>query len=828
MSYSSSSYSHMPSVGLSTEVPKRSKLNQALPMPSLMQIYQTNLSVYSNVGHLMNLVICSYVYWSNVRKTESMSDEQFVTKFFKTLFDCIDGSELGFSGRAMVSFSDRDLNLMFAVIRRMLKSYNMLMSRVERNVLKIFSTHMTLSNLLVASNSFNKVRKAVDSVQHFRSDDPNADVFVALRALFDDYATLTSDKRKLIPLPAATTGLFNQWRAALGTADKQFMYPVDLTAKFAQEHKRRLDQEARERRRFLAEKDLQRANLDSDSDDITITTTDAVVQPIRFAYDASIYSATNVPESVKQAQMKADSSSTRLGGRERKILASWNSFLKEKEQEQMEESRLSSLMSSEEEFPRLQTPSATHQRYVSVYVRNIEGSTKVVSVSPNIVYTYEALHNLICSTFNYPPNLDIIIRKSDKIIESSYIPSDGDSLYVSLRLLGGKKGSKTVTTIVETDNRKPPPRQRVKIPRVVAIQQQKKAAGHKPSAFSKVLESHSRMERDFVEAVTNPFSDRALGARVPDAGLTATSTTHLANKTVFSTDAQGRLAIVVLPNPNCTLFDVQGLLNSSSTISTTSLSKMNSANYSYGASSPATMLNALATYRVAVMGTFVRVLTNETNIAGDILIAPFSMTNTVPGYNAFTSTNESDCMTSTMAGYTPSMLTSVGTVSFPGHKIFSCTQLISQGVQLCHTPYNSTYYNFKTTNAVMNYGTGRVGDTVVVNSAGVVLDTEFKDSTQMVGGTAFIIVVTGAPANTKFLSVEMQIGIEGTPTIATTTTAIPIPTVQPASCAGSTAVIESALARAAKNTIKLVQTVGEVFKHPTARAAVALASSVLI
>jgi hypothetical protein len=121
--------------------------------------------------------------------------------------------------------------------------------------------------------------------------------------------------------------------------------------------------------------------------------------------------------------------------------------------------------------------------------------------------------------------------------------------------------------------------------------------------------------------------------------------------------------------------------------------------------------------------------------------------------------------------------------------------------QFCLMPYNPEFYIFKNPGILPYNGTqGLIEDgESIYNTATNVINYstagEFSGNNKLAGGIALNILVTGAPAQTNVLQIEVMYHLEGTPVVSNVPTLIvsgssPYP--------GGTAVLEDGLRAAGK------------------------------
>ncbi len=314
-------------------------------------------------------------------------------------------------------------------------------------------------------------------------------------------------------------------------------------------------------------------------------------------------------------------------------------------------------------------------------------------------------------------------------------------------------------------------------------------------------------------ALCDPFNVKAIGARVIDSYTLPTATYHVRGSMKLITNSTGDCIGAFLPNP-CFAYVGTGVNGGGNDpLQSNGWSKFTENPITTFAASPGgaylispTTLNTVLTeYRVVSWG--VRFLAKDTAMAskGKVYLAVVPTTENAPSWNTMETVTGTDI---SIGEYTIGMpLTNIaGIVNLPGVRTFSMQDLLRGEVMVCGTPTNPVFYTFKGTadrsNTTWNTGQVLADEGVFNNTTGLVNATAGgrKDVASLRGGRAVLFCISGAPAATNELDVEIVYHLEGTPNIASANSGQLIPSSMRPS-AGSTALVEKAMAVASAASV---------------------------
>lgn len=310
----------------------------------------------------------------------------------------------------------------------------------------------------------------------------------------------------------------------------------------------------------------------------------------------------------------------------------------------------------------------------------------------------------------------------------------------------------------------------------------------------------------FKIALRDPFDVRAIGARVCDSYTLPTATYHVRTAVKITTNSTGDATGAFLPSPCFSWVSAAtsaGGVDPTSGLSKFTQNPVTSWTTAGGAYlvSPLNLSGVLSEYRTVSWG--VRFIAKDTALAskGKLYVAVVPTTENAPSWNTM------DTVTGTQSAigeYTVGMDCNnfASIINLPGVRTFSMQDLLRGEVMVCGTPTNAAFYQFKGTmdRQVVSWNTGQVlaDEGVFNNATGLVNATAGgrKDVASLRGGRAIIFALSGAPASTNELDVEVIYHLEGSPNIAGSLNggALVPSSMRPA--AGSTALVEKAISMA--------------------------------
>jgi hypothetical protein len=310
----------------------------------------------------------------------------------------------------------------------------------------------------------------------------------------------------------------------------------------------------------------------------------------------------------------------------------------------------------------------------------------------------------------------------------------------------------------------------------------------------------------YQESLSQPFSPDALGSRVPDSFSFPTVTYHSHSTTVLGNAASSGLslgAVLVIPNPIITLFDMSVLDNGATAanvcVTSTGMNRYDNTvthplSAAYGATTQADLGLKFAMYRIASWGIKISNLLPELSATGRIIIAPLPIGDTIPNYIELINGNALS-MANSITGLGPATLNSSAMLNWPGAFELSFGDLMRGDVELCGMYTSPAFFEFKSASTFSVVNTSfSGGDSQGVNSSNQAAYEGFKDLTRAKGGVAYLIYFEGVPINTaNVLQLEIIQHIEGIAELSQTSGNILIPSTMQNTCVGSTQMVEKAI-----------------------------------
>ncbi len=287
--------------------------------------------------------------------------------------------------------------------------------------------------------------------------------------------------------------------------------------------------------------------------------------------------------------------------------------------------------------------------------------------------------------------------------------------------------------------------------------------------------------RQFYYALKWPFAPDALGVRVPDSICYPTTTAHLRQTYVCTSDAAGVWSGAFLPLPTASCIMNVGSISMTSYTANTNIGYV---------TTPANLAQTFRTYRVVSWG--VRIIITDTNMnaKGVYRVAPVLMPIAVPSYgiiNLFTASN----VTQICACF-GIPVPDVNLPNLPAVAVFNAQDMMATGDFLLRgVPVLPTAYDMKTVYDTPLWSAGKyIASTSLVtdaatptfSGAGAFGNYELHITKGQIG---YVMYVSGLPATTASFAVEIVYHLEGVP--QSTNVAVPTSTPSPA---GSTAIIE--------------------------------------
>lgn len=268
--------------------------------------------------------------------------------------------------------------------------------------------------------------------------------------------------------------------------------------------------------------------------------------------------------------------------------------------------------------------------------------------------------------------------------------------------------------------------------------------------------------------LTNPFSPMAQGARVPDMYCVPTATRHITRKFTLATNASGEADVCILPSAYIHAFSPRGSVVGGSSLTTLDGVTLTNATVTTSASS---LSAQLTNYRIVGYGVKVIGIASMTTNAGSATLA------TVPaeGYLNTTDTVGNQASNAANAFHTmarwltslgiPNASSVVSVASLPALLNSVETSLVNvseRPITVIPKICSPSAFKFRQS-ADQGPGFNITGQTSVATvSAGNASFLEVN------GQETTVIAITGCPASTSMLDIEVVYHIEGIPFISAT------------------------------------------------------------
>ncbi len=289
------------------------------------------------------------------------------------------------------------------------------------------------------------------------------------------------------------------------------------------------------------------------------------------------------------------------------------------------------------------------------------------------------------------------------------------------------------------------------------------------------MRAHSDSVAAYRVALENPFSVKAIGARVPDSYCFPTVTYHLRSTYTFTSSSTGTGTALFLPSPCFTCISTYSGTYAAPTRhfdSGTYFANNQPATYLV---SPTTMSTYLSEYRTVSWG--IRLIAKDSAFTskGKVWLALIPTTNNAPSWNTMNTVTAASL--GVVSEYCAGLdMTYAGTsiMNYPSVRVFSMQDLLRGEVQVSCTPLSASFYDFKgtTDRSNLDWNSGQIlaDEGVFNNATGLVNATAGgrKDIASLRGGMAVLLTVTGCPASTNEFDVELVYHLEGSPNLSGT------------------------------------------------------------
>lgn len=272
---------------------------------------------------------------------------------------------------------------------------------------------------------------------------------------------------------------------------------------------------------------------------------------------------------------------------------------------------------------------------------------------------------------------------------------------------------------------------------------------------------------NYLAALTNPFSDEAIGARVPDQWAFPTATYRSRGTVTMTSDASGVASGTFFCNPYVSFA-------ANDTNISTGMQPHTSSPLIYAAASQANITNVLASVRVVGGGLSIRANLPLTTDTGRIIVARVPVNS--PGLGpALLDLNvvspEAVCqMTIGMDTGGANTAWPADILELPGSQELTVQDIIAQSLELHFKPITPMAFNFlDTSNATQINATDRSGVGNVKTATSLAFVTDNAGEQDMRGWDAFLIRCEGLPVSTQAcIEVEYIYHYEGNPAMVTT------------------------------------------------------------
>jgi hypothetical protein len=272
----------------------------------------------------------------------------------------------------------------------------------------------------------------------------------------------------------------------------------------------------------------------------------------------------------------------------------------------------------------------------------------------------------------------------------------------------------------------------------------------------------SRELTQYASALSDPFADRSIGARVPDMFSAPTVTYHARGTMTIASSSSGVASLLLTPLPHLSTID----------INTTAVNSSGQQGYFYNTSAyqavtAANLSTNFSSYRVVGAGWKIRNLLPPTSATGRIIIAPAACAGSVPGPAFLNQTAVQNSklsldligVTTVTDGYSSDILES------PGAAEYTIQDIITNSVTIVSKPLTpqafslvNTYTSSLTGNSIYE-----TGDAFVTVATGLVTSGENAND-RVYGWEAFMLRAEGLPpSTTNCFEIQYVLHLEGIP-----------------------------------------------------------------
>jgi len=312
----------------------------------------------------------------------------------------------------------------------------------------------------------------------------------------------------------------------------------------------------------------------------------------------------------------------------------------------------------------------------------------------------------------------------------------------------------------------------------------------KPRSKSHKRSNANTTRNAYIRLLNNPFDNSAFGAKVADPFSSFTDAFKLHGEfKMVAPAATTTGAYVFKPNPFLSVIDVQSWSGGTSTSSASAWNQLQPSNsYFWGATTPGTLVNIMANYRVVSHGVRIRLEMPQQIATGRMIIAraprakadiPFTVLNgTTIGWSYDTTSHM------TLTTIPPLVANSPFILEVPEAIELSAIDMMGRDVVIVNKPNSYRAFDFCAlqTDAYLNSNQYAGDFSVYTSSTGVETGanvTGIYDNSA--GWDDFYVYFDGLPTTaTPVVNFEVILHLEGTPQIASATAITAVPTHPPA------------------------------------------------
>lgn len=269
----------------------------------------------------------------------------------------------------------------------------------------------------------------------------------------------------------------------------------------------------------------------------------------------------------------------------------------------------------------------------------------------------------------------------------------------------------------------------------------------------------------YLAALSNPFSERAGGARVPDQYSAHTTTFELRASHTITASALGNIGVWVLPNVVTSMVVPDGTFSGSSNL--TWLDNTTTPACQRWGFDRDTLGSRLQNYRIVGMGVRVTNMSSMTNASGKIIMGSYPINAyyvtknfTVGGATPATNTSATGSNTLSKWGVLNSggNIDYASLVNYPGTKVISGLEAAEHEFDVIPKPCQPSAFEFREPNdSYQGFGfTGYISGSLAAGDPSYL---------KLDGFEACFIALSGGVASTSALDIEIVYHIEGAPQI---------------------------------------------------------------